>query len=48
MEHFGLKAMAKVTITKTDEFGNIIGTEEHIVNLTEEEAEELWRSQQRA
>lgn len=48
MENLELKAVAKVRLTKTDEFGNIIGVEEHTVDLTKEEAEEVWRSQQQA
>lgn len=46
MEGLSLKATARVTITKLDENGAIIGTEEHEVELTKEEAEALWRSQQ--
>lgn len=43
-----LKATAIVKITKLDGNGNVIGVEEHTVNLTEEEAEKLWHSQQQA
>lgn len=43
-----LKATARVTITKYDEHGVKIGAEEHLVELTNEEAKELWRSQQQA
>lgn len=46
MDGLKLCATAKVKITKADENGNIIGVEEHEVNLTPEEAEMLWRSQQ--
>lgn len=48
MESLQLKATAKVKITKQDADGNIIGVEEHLINLTEEEARELWLSQQQA
>lgn len=46
MEGLQLKAMARVKLTKLDEAGNIIGVEEREVNLTEEEANELWHLQQ--
>ena len=42
-----LKATAHVKITKTDDKGNVV-VEEHDVNLTEEEARQLWLSQQQA
>lgn len=45
MEGLHLKATAKVRLTKLDEFGKVIGVEEHEIELTKEEAEELWRSQ---
>ena len=45
-EGLSIKATAKVKITKLDEHGSVIGTDEHVVELTEKEAEELWRSQQ--
>lgn len=48
MDGLNLKATAKVRITKHDENGNIIGVEEHEVDLTREEAEALWHSQQQA
>ena len=41
-----LKAVAKVKLTKLDECGNVIGIDEHTVELTEEEVEALWHSQQ--
>jgi len=40
-----LKAKALVKLTKYDEHGNVIGVEEHEVELTEKEAEALWHSQ---
>lgn len=46
MEGLNLKATALVTLTKLDENGNVVGTEEHEVNLTEEEAATLWHSLQ--
>ena len=46
MEGLNLKATAQVTITKLDENGNVIGVEKHEVNLSREEAEALWHSQQ--
>ena len=46
MEDLHLKATARVKITKQDEHGNVIGVEEHTVELTREEAEALWHSQQ--
>ena len=48
MEGLTLRAKARVTITKYDEQGNFIGSEEHEVELTKEEAEALWHSQQQA
>ena len=47
-EGLQLKATATVRLTKLDEAGNIIGTEEHTVDLTEEEANTIWHSQQQA
>lgn len=44
-EGLHLTATAKVKLTKLDENGHVVGVEEHTVNLTEEEAEALWRSQ---
>lgn len=41
-----LKATATVRLTKLDEAGNVIGVEEREINLTEEEAKELWHLQQ--
>ena len=46
MDGLNLRATAKVKITKQDENGNVIGIEEHEVELTREEAEALWHSQQ--
>lgn len=46
MEGLTLRATARVTINKYDENGTLIGTEESEVDLTKEEAEALWRSQQ--
>lgn len=46
MEGLQLKATAYVKLTKLDDAGNIIGVEEREVNLTEEEANELWHLQQ--
>lgn len=46
MDGLKLKATARVTLVKLDENGNVIGHDEHDVDLTEEEAEELWRSLQ--
>lgn len=45
-ESVKLNAKAKVKITKLDDAGNVIGVEEHTINLTEEEARALWDSQQ--
>lgn len=46
MDGLNLKATAKVKLTKIDEAGQIVGVEEHQVDLTEKEAEALWLSQQ--
>ena len=46
MEGLNLKATAKVTLTKLDESGRVIGTEQREIDLTKEEASELWRSLQ--
>lgn len=46
MEGLNLKATAKVTLTKLDEHNNVIGVEEREIDLTKEEASELWRSLQ--
>ena len=48
MDSLSLKATAKVKLTKLDEYGHIVGVEEHLVELTKKEAEELWHSQQQA
>lgn len=45
-ENLQLKAKAKVKLTKIDEHNNIIGYEEHEVDLSGEEAEALWLLQQ--
>lgn len=45
-EGLNLKATARVTIKKYDENNMFIGTEEHEVELTEEEVSNLWRSLQ--
>lgn len=41
-----IEAKAKVMLTKLDENNQVIGYEEHEVNLSEEEAKELWHLQQ--
>lgn len=46
MEGLNITAKAKVKLTKLDEDGKVIGIEEHEVDLTREEAEALWHSQQ--
>lgn len=46
MDGLQLKATAHVKLTKVDENGNVIGIEEHDVELTEEEAKNLWHLQQ--
>lgn len=46
MDGLNLKATAKVTLTKLDDHGNVIGHEVHDVDLTKEEAESLWHSLQ--
>lgn len=47
-EGLQLKATAHVKLTKKDSDGNIIDVIEREVNLTEEEARNLWQSQQQA
>ena len=47
-EGLQLRAKAKVKLSKYDEDGHLIGVEEHEVELTKEEAEALWHSQQQA
>lgn len=47
-EGLSLKATARVRLTKLDEAGNVIGVEEREVELTQEEANNLWLSQQQA
>lgn len=46
MNDLKLTATARVKLTKLDEHGNVIGIEEKIISLTEEEARNLWHSQQ--
>ena len=41
-----LTARARVKLTKLDEHGEVIGIEEHEVDLSRDEAEALWHSQQ--
>ena len=45
-EGLNIKATAKVKLTKLDANGCVIGVEERTVELTDEEATALWRSQQ--
>ena len=47
-EGLQLKATARVKLTKLDENGNVIGVDEQEIDLTKEEAEALWLSQQQA
>ena len=44
IEGLNLKATARVTIKKYDENDEFIGTEEHEVELTQEEVNNLWHS----
>lgn len=46
MDGLNLKATTKVLLTKLDENGQVVGVEEHYVDLTEEEAKSLWHSLQ--
>lgn len=46
MDGLQLKATAHVKLTKLDENGNVVGIEEHEVELTEEEVKNLWPLQQ--
>lgn len=46
MQQLQIRASARVKLTKLDDAGNVIGVEEQIVQLTDEEAEALWLSQQ--
>lgn len=46
MEGINLKATAKVTLTKLDEDGKVIGVDVREIDLTQKEASELWRSLQ--
>lgn len=41
-----LTAKAHVKLTKLDNNGNVLSIDEHEVELTREEAEALWHSQQ--
>ena len=45
-EGLNISAKARVKLTKIDDKGNTLSVEEHEVNLTEEEAQKLWRLQQ--
>lgn len=45
-EGLNLKATAHVTIKKYDENGEFIGSDEHEVELTKEEANNIWHSLQ--
>ena len=45
-EGLSLSAKAKVKLTKLDDSGNVICTEEHEVILSREEANSLWDLQQ--
>lgn len=46
MEDINLKAIAKVTLTKLDENGNVIGVDTREIDLSKKEANDLWRSLQ--
>lgn len=46
MEDLNLKAVARVKLTKLDKAGNVVEVDEHEVELTREEANALWQSQQ--
>lgn len=48
MEGLQLKATARVKLTKLDNDGNIVAVEEHEIQLTEQEVEAIWQSQQQA
>lgn len=45
---FKIKATAKVRLIKKDDQGNVVDVKEQEIDLTEEEAKELWLSQQQA
>lgn len=47
-EGLSLTATARVKLTRLNENGEVIGVDEHTVELTKEEAEALWHSQQQA
>ena len=40
-----LKATARVKLSKFDEHGNLVGAEEHEIELTKEEADSIWHLQ---
>lgn len=40
-----LKATATVKLTKLDKDGNVVGFEERVIDLTDEEAKAIWHSQ---
>lgn len=46
MDGIALRATAHVTLTKLDEHGNIVEVLENDVDLTDEEAQAIWHSQQ--
>ena len=46
MKEIPLRATARVKLIKKDNKGNVIEVVENTVELTEEEAEALWHSQQ--
>ena len=48
MEGLKLRATARVKLTKLDENGKVIEVTEQEDELTKEEAEALWHSQQQA
>lgn len=50
MDNEGLRlvATARVKLSKFDEHGKLISTEEHDVELTDKEAEAIWLSQKQA
>ena len=45
-DNISLTATVNVKITKYDSDGNVVGVDEHLTELTEEEAKKLWHSQQ--
>lgn len=44
-EGLRLKAIASVKLAKYDEYGNLLSIDEHTVELTEKEAQDIWLSQ---